>query len=405
MWRVLRKIHSSRVASKPARDLSVEERRFALQYLFQANPQNVIGRYPRYKELWDRFRAHGDHPERAERYFQPQDFTDLQVLSQIAWFDEFFLEEKDIAALVAKGHSYSLDDQKFVIAREEGAAGTSSSGSCRGGEEGINRAFGDAVLSPDSAIGVRYECRGGVVAGLAPAAEPVSPSGGCAGAIGARTRSARESFWNASQGRMAVGRQRIGRGAGNCAQSWASSGWRPMRACWGAARDCFFSRDGNGRLPRRSGGEALQHPSLRERLDARCTWYFAITRISDLIGFVYSGMPPADAAAAPDRQHQGSGASRCWPRGATRWCRSFSMARMRGSTYPKSGREFLRRFYDGLQHEPGVEAVTISEAIARHKDFGKLTLARARIVDQRELQCVDRGAGGQSRLGLSASCA
>jgi hypothetical protein len=41
--------------------------------------------------------------------------------------------------------------------------------------------------------------------------------------------------------------------------------------------------------------------------------------------------------------------------------------------YPKSGREFLRRFYDGLQREPGLEAVTISEAIARHKDFGKMT--------------------------------
>jgi hypothetical protein len=40
--------------------------------------------------------------------------------------------------------------------------------------------------------------------------------------------------------------------------------------------------------------------------------------------------------------------------------------------YPKSGREFLRRFYDGLQREPGVEAVTISEAISRHKDFGHL---------------------------------
>jgi hypothetical protein len=40
--------------------------------------------------------------------------------------------------------------------------------------------------------------------------------------------------------------------------------------------------------------------------------------------------------------------------------------------YPKSGREFLRRFYDGLQREPGVEAVTVSEAIARHKNFGKL---------------------------------
>jgi hypothetical protein len=41
--------------------------------------------------------------------------------------------------------------------------------------------------------------------------------------------------------------------------------------------------------------------------------------------------------------------------------------------YPKSGREFLRRFYDGLQHDPAIEAITISEAIARHKDFHKLT--------------------------------
>ena len=65
---------------------------------------NVIGRYPRYRELWEKFREHGDHPERAERYFQAQDFTDLQVLSQIGWFDEFFLEEKDVAALVHKGH-------------------------------------------------------------------------------------------------------------------------------------------------------------------------------------------------------------------------------------------------------------------------------------------------------------
>src|SRR5260370_32291941 len=104
-----------RVAATAAKDLTPEERRFALQYLFQANPQNVIGRYPRYRELWEQFRGHGDHPERAERYFQVQDFTDLQVLSQIAWFDEFFLEEKDVAALVAKGHSFSLDHQKLMM--------------------------------------------------------------------------------------------------------------------------------------------------------------------------------------------------------------------------------------------------------------------------------------------------
>ncbi len=61
---------------------------------------------------------HGFSPEKAEKYFQPRDFTDLQVLSQIAWFDEFFLEEKDVAALIKKERDYSLEDQNLVIARE-----------------------------------------------------------------------------------------------------------------------------------------------------------------------------------------------------------------------------------------------------------------------------------------------
>src|ERR1700737_2984084 len=101
-----------------AKDLTQEERRFALQYLFQANPVNVIGRYPRYRELWEKFRGAGDSPERAERYFQPQDFTDLQVLSQIGWFDEYFLAEADVAELIRKGRNYTLEDQRFLIARE-----------------------------------------------------------------------------------------------------------------------------------------------------------------------------------------------------------------------------------------------------------------------------------------------
>ena len=106
------------VATKPASDLTQKERLFALQYLFQANHANVIGRYPRYRELLERFRAHGYVPEKAEKYFEPQHFTDLQVLSQIAWFDESFLEDNDVAALIKKERNYSLDDQSFVIKRE-----------------------------------------------------------------------------------------------------------------------------------------------------------------------------------------------------------------------------------------------------------------------------------------------
>ena len=57
------------VAAKPAQDLTPDERRFALQYLFQANPVNLIGRYPRYQQLLEHFRNAGGTPGAAEKYF------------------------------------------------------------------------------------------------------------------------------------------------------------------------------------------------------------------------------------------------------------------------------------------------------------------------------------------------
>jgi len=125
------------VAAKQAKDLSPDERRFALQYLFQAHPVNLIGRYPRYRELWERFRSAGVRDE-VEKLFQPQDFTDLQVLSQLAWFDEYFLQEQSIADLVRKGRNYSLEDQRFVIAAERELLGRVSSDPCRCSQERID---------------------------------------------------------------------------------------------------------------------------------------------------------------------------------------------------------------------------------------------------------------------------
>src|SRR5215467_10491933 len=39
---------------KPAADLNSAEKRFVLEHLFHANVQNMIGRYPRYHELWEK---------------------------------------------------------------------------------------------------------------------------------------------------------------------------------------------------------------------------------------------------------------------------------------------------------------------------------------------------------------
>src|SRR6516162_7215027 len=88
------------LVAKPASDLTASDRQFALGYLFQANPVNMIGRYPRYRELWERYRATCDRPEGSEAYFLAGDYADLQILSQLAWFDEFFLADPDIAELI-----------------------------------------------------------------------------------------------------------------------------------------------------------------------------------------------------------------------------------------------------------------------------------------------------------------
>src|SRR5450756_940416 len=53
------------VAAKPASDLSETERRFALDSLFQANLTHLVGRYPRYRELWEMFRGAASDSARA----------------------------------------------------------------------------------------------------------------------------------------------------------------------------------------------------------------------------------------------------------------------------------------------------------------------------------------------------
>ncbi len=361
-----------RVAAKPAKDLTVDERRFALQYLFQANPQNVIGRYPRYRELYERFREHGDHPERAERYFQAQDFTDLQVLSQIAWFDEFFLEEKEVAALVAKGHSYSLDDQEFVIALERKLLGrvlpAHADAAKKGSIELSATPFYHPILPlvcdtnagavsspglplPQNRFRHPEDAREQLTRGL-DLHEKV---------FGLRPKGVWPSEGSVSEEALAI--------AHSVGIHWMATD----EGVLGRSSGAFFARDGAGRLPAHLG-EKLYNIYRYENGSAAMHLVFRDHTISDLIGFVYSGMPPANAA-----QHLlgniKEAARPVLARGRDAVVSIILDGENAWEYYPQSGREFLRRFYDLLQREPGVEAVTISDAIARHKeqDFGRMT--------------------------------
>ena len=330
----------------------------------------MIGRYPRYRELWERFRGAGDSPERAEKYFQAQDFTDLQVLSQIAWFDEFFLEEPDIAALVQKGHNYSTDDQRLVIQRERELVAkvlpAHAAAAQRGGIEISTSAFYHPILPlvcdtnmgavsspglplPQSRFRHPEDAREQLQRGLDLHQQ----------VFGVRPKGVWPSEGSVSEEVLSI------------AQSLGVSWMATDEGVLGRSLGVGFSRDGNGRLA----------PDLAEKLytvhrfengQTEMHMIFRDHTISDLIGFVYSGMPAEEAAhhLINNIKHAAQpildkGKDVVMPiilDGENAW-----------EYYPKSGREFLRRFYAGLQNEPLLEAVTVSEAIARHRDFRPLT--------------------------------
>jgi alpha-amylase/alpha-mannosidase (GH57 family) len=358
------------VAQKPARDLNPEERRFALQYLFQANPVNMIGRYPRYRELWERFRSVGDSPERAERYFQPQDFTDLQVLSQIAWFDEFFLKEAQVAALIKKGRNYSLEDQQFVIRQERELLAkvlpAHAEAAKRGRIEISTSAFYHPILPlvcdtnmgaastaglplPQNRFRHPEDAREQLQRGLDLHRQT----------LGSRPRGVWPSEGSVSEEVLAI--------AYNLGVQWMATD----EGVLGRSLGVNFGRDGTGRLTPEQA-ERLYTIHHFENSQCEMNLIFRDHSISDLIGFVYSGMPARDAAAHL-MQNLKQAAQPVLEKGRDAVIPVILDGENAWEYYPESGRQFLRYFYDALQRDAGVEAVTVSEAIQRHKNPASLT--------------------------------
>jgi alpha-amylase/alpha-mannosidase (GH57 family) len=358
-----------RIAAKPSKDLSLEERRFALRYLFQANPVHMIGRYPRYRELWERFRGSGDSPDRAERYFQAQDFTDLQVLSQIAWFDEFFLEEPEIQALVKKGRGFSIEDQEFVIGRERELLGKvlpeHAAAARRGSIEISTSPFYHPILPllcdtdlggvstpgltlPHNRFRRPEDARVQLLRGL-DLHERV---------FGVRPTGVWPSEGSVSEDVLAI--------ASTLGVKWMATD----EGVLGRSLGFFFSRDALGRLDANSA-EKLCTLYRYENGPTQMHLLFRDHTLSDLIGFVYSGMPPEQAAVHLIQNIQ-QAAQPLLSKGQDALIPIILDGENAWEYYPGSGREFLRRFYDALQRTTGMEAVTVSEAIARHNNKPKL---------------------------------
>jgi alpha-amylase/alpha-mannosidase (GH57 family) len=329
-----------RVALKPAEELSDLEQKFALQYLFQCNVAHMVYRYPRYAELYELHL-------KAGKFFGPQDFRDLQVLSQLAWFDEIFLKtDPEVQALVAKGRGYSLADQKLM------------------GRKQLE------ILGHVVPVYEKFAAAGQIEVSTTPYYHPILPllcDSDIAGIAHPHVPlPTRFRYPEDARHQLRTAREYMQTRLNLTPNGlWPSEGSVSDEAL-ALAADCgfkWFATD-NGVLARTLGTSAgvaeTYRPYLWQHEGRQMHGLFRDHYLSDLVGFVYSKMGAEEAA----EHFLGRIRENCGGRpalvpvildGENAW-----------EYFPESGRDFLRHLYARIAADPEMEAVTVSEGISRH---------------------------------------
>lgn len=93
---------------KRAKDLNQEEKRFIYDRFFSAHLANIISVYPRYYQLYFK--------KQKNIAFDTQDYLDLQVWFNLAWFDTYFKKNiPELRNLIYKARYFTEEDKKVVL--------------------------------------------------------------------------------------------------------------------------------------------------------------------------------------------------------------------------------------------------------------------------------------------------
>ena len=351
--------------AKPAADLTAAERRLALRYLFHANPVNMVGRYPRYQELLERYQATFDRPEGAESHFVTRDYADLQVLSQLAWFDEYFLADPEIAALIRQGEDFRREDQLTIIAKQREILAKVVPAYAEAAQKGSVELSTTPYYHPILPLICDTNAGAESTPGLPLPARRFRRPDDANHQIQRAIESHRATFGMRPKG-LWPSEGSVSEEVLALAHKQGIEWMATDEGVLGRTINYNFARDSGGHLHGDSA-EQLYNIHRYEKGDTRMNLVFRDHTLSDLIGFVYSGMPAEDAANHLLNSIRDS-ARPVLERGRDAVVSIILDGENAWEYYPESGRDFLRRFYEGLDRDPLIEPVTVSEAIARHKE-------------------------------------
>jgi alpha-amylase/alpha-mannosidase (GH57 family) len=337
-------------ALKPAESLTPAEHAFILRNFFMANVARMINRYPRYAELYTAHNAQSA-VNGMKGVFGPQEFRDLQVLSQLAWFDEEFLEhDLEVRALVEKGRNYNLEDQALMGRKQREIC---------------------AQVIPEYR---KLAASGQIEISTTPFYHPILPLL-CDSDIASVAHPhvplpPRFCYPEDARLQLEMARDYVKKTFGVAPVGlWPSEGSVSDHALELAAAAGFeWAATDNGvldrTLRRAATSEVTYRPYRWSQRDRQINMIFRDHVLSDLIGFVYSGMNAADAAQDfLNRIHDNcrglldSGRDALVPiilDGENAW-----------EYYDHNGRPFFRELYGRIQADSGMDAITVREAFER----------------------------------------
>jgi len=337
-------------AAKPAEALTDAERDLILEHFFHAHPERMIGRFPRYAELYEARRAQKDSTY-TKLAFSAQEFRDLQILSQIAWFDEEFLENDPVVReLIRKGRNFDLADQALMLEKQKQILGlvipayhqAASSGqieiSTTPYYHPILPLLCDSDIAAISHPGVtlprRFHYPQDAARQLRMARDYIS----------SEFQSTPVGLWP-SEGSVSDEVFRLA----------ADTGFH-----WAATDSGVLDRT----LERASGVEALYRPYRWTQQGSEIRVIFRDHYLSDLIGFVYSRMEAREAV----QDFLGRIRENCrsmLSRGRDALVPIILDGENAWEYYHQNGRPFLRELYHRISEAPDMTALTVSEALSR----------------------------------------
>ncbi|MBZ5619964.1 MAG: glycoside hydrolase [Acidobacteriia bacterium] len=334
-------------ALRPAESLTEQDRAFLLRHSFYSDPHHMIHRYPRYGELydvWQREKSSG-----LRNLFGAQEFRDVQVWSQLAWFDEEFqANDPEVRAWVERGRNFTLADQRRMGEKQREIA---------------------AQVLPEYQ---KVAASGQIEISTTPYYHPILPLLCDSNIAGVSHPNVplppRFRYPLDARRQLLLAREYCARTFGVAPVGlWPSEGSVSDEVFTQAAELGFeWVGTDSGVLDRTLSRsvpvEGLYRPYRWQQQDHRLGVIFRDHFLSDLIGFVYSKMEAA-AAAADFLRRIGDNCAGILGSGRDALVPIILDGENAWEYYDRNGRPFLRELYRRISEDPRMRAVTVSEGL------------------------------------------